>query len=130
LVAALLADGATVEVETNGTRPPPAWAGPGVRFNVSPKLASAGNAAARCALHPAWRSLPQACFKFVCTHPTEAAQVAALGLPPARVWLMPEARTVAALDAGLARLAPLALARGYHLSDRLHIRLWGDARGH
>jgi GTP cyclohydrolase I len=60
LVAALSTRGLRVEVETNGTRPPPGWPWAGITFNVSPKLAHSGNAAARAALGRALLAPPRA----------------------------------------------------------------------
>ena len=42
---------------------------------------------------------------------------------------MPEATDAATLVDRLGALAPDVLARGWHLSSRLQILLWGDARG-
>ena len=49
---------------------------------------------------------------------------------PHRIILMPEGQTVAELDAKAKRIAEIAIARGYRYTDRLHIRIWGDKRGH
>lgn len=48
---------------------------------------------------------------------------------PDRVLLMPEGTTKEAVRTGLAVLAPIAMARGWRLSHRLHIELYGDTRG-
>jgi organic radical activating enzyme len=42
---------------------------------------------------------------------------------------MPEGRTSADLDRHTAWLADVCRDGGYRLSDRLHIRIWGDKRG-
>ncbi len=132
-----LLPGMMVEVETNGTVPPhPALDAGVAQYNVSPKLAHSGNAAA-LALPPerlaAWAAEPRAWFKFVVASPADVAEVAALvqrhALPRARVLLMPEGRDSATLKATMAWLAPLCLRHGYGLTDRLHIHLSGDRRG-
>jgi organic radical activating enzyme len=50
-------------------------------------------------------------------------------IPRQRVLLMPEGRTSADLDRHTAWLADVCRDGGYRLSDRLHIRIWGDKRG-
>lgn len=57
------------------------------------------------------------------------ACVAALGVRPERVILMPEGRSPARLDAVATWLAAACIERGYRFSDRLHIRLYGDTPG-
>ena len=54
---------------------------------------------------------------------------AAHAIPPERVMLMPEGTTSAVIRDRSRWLAPLALAHGMRLSDRLHIHLYGDTRG-
>ena len=126
-----------VEIETNGTVAPPAALDALVhQYNVSPKLAHSGNAAA-LALDPArlaaWAAEPRAQFKFVVAEPGDLAQVLALqaahGIPASRVWLMPEGRDSEALRARAQWLAPLCSEHEFNLSDRLHIHLYGDTRG-
>jgi len=45
------------------------------------------------------------------------------------VWIMPEGTDAASLAARLADLAEPVLGRGWHLTPRLHILIWGDRRG-
>lgn len=124
-----------VEVETAGTLAPE----PGIldlvdRFNVSPKLANSGNPVER-RLRPevlrAFEASGKAVFKFVVQGPAELDEVQAVvdecGL--SEVWVMPEGTDAAALTARMQALAPAALARGWHLTPRLHVHLWGDRRG-
>ena len=134
---AALRPGLTIEVETNGTlAPPPALADLVVQWNVSPKLAHSGNPrdlAIRAEALAGFVASGRAWFKFVVASPADADEVAALAeahhLPATRILLMPEGRDAATLRARMAWLAPLCLARGYSLSDRLHIHLSGDTRG-
>lgn len=132
-----LLPGVRVEVETNGMVPPHPALGPLIaQYNVSPKLAHSGNPA-ELALLPerlaAWAAEPRAWFKFVVVSPEDLAEVAALAethaIPPERIFLMPEGRDSAALRTRLRWLAKECAARGYNLSDRLHIHLYGDTRG-
>lgn len=132
-----LLPGHRVEVETNGTVAPHAALDPQIaQYNVSPKLAHSGNPA-ELALPPerlaAWAAEPRAWFKFVVATQDDLAEVVALAeahaIPPERIFLMPEGRDSATLRARLQWLAQECAARGYNLSDRLHIHLYGDTRG-
>lgn len=132
------ARGWTVEVETNGTlAPTPETARLVGCFNVSPKLASSGVAADRAIVPAALRALAalgaegRAAFKFVATGVDDLDEVQAIvdehGLAP--VWVMPEGRSPEAVVEGGRRLADAVVARGWHLTTRLHVLLWGDERG-
>jgi 7-carboxy-7-deazaguanine synthase len=136
LLAALTSAGVEVEVETNGTiAPTPATTAAVTRFNVSPKLAHAGDPeAARirpnaiAALHDTGR----AAFKFVCATKTDvdeaAAHATAWGLPPAAVWVMPEGTDQATLANHLIAIADPAIGHGFNLTTRLHVHAWGNER--
>lgn len=126
-----------VEVETNGTiQPAGAFASEVSQFNVSPKLANSGMAAAP-RLVPAvlawFAASPEAWFKFVVASPADLDEVLALAadhaIPRSRVLLMPEGRSAAALDRRAVWLADACRDHGLRFSDRLHVRLWGDRRG-
>ena len=129
--------GAFIEVETNGSIvPPEALALRVHQWNVSPKLAHSGNArdlAIRPEALAAFVADRRAFFKFVVATPGDVEEVATLAeahaIPAARILLMPEGRDSATLRGRARWLADLALARGYGLSDRLHIHLFGDTRG-
>lgn len=135
LVARLADAGRQVEVETNETiAPAPQLAEMVSRFNVSPKLSGSGVAGNRRLVPAALAVLAatgKAVFKFVICHSRELAEVAALeekyGLAP--VWLMPEGTSEQAVLEGMRTVAAEALARGWSLSGRLHVLLWGDERG-
>ena len=138
LVAACADRGWSVEVETNGTLAPGAeLAGLVDRWNVSPKLANSGVA-------PELREVPaaleafgalaaggRAAFKFVATGLDDLDEIAGLvdrhHLAP--VWVMPEGTTPGAVLAGTRALADPVLARGWNLTTRLHVLVWGDERG-
>ncbi len=132
-----LLDGFTVEIETNGTSPPHRALDPLIhQYNVSPKLAHSGNPA-DLALIPErlahWAQEPRAWFKFVIAAPENVAEVDALvaqyAIDPGRVFLMPEGTDSEILCSRERWLTPLCIERGYRLSDRLHIHLFGDTRG-
>lgn len=126
-----------VEVETNGTIAPLPDVVAGVeRFNVSPKTSGSGVDAERAivpdALH-AFVATGKATFKFVVADAQELDEIAAIveahDIDPATVHVMPEGTTPDAVLAGGRRLADAVLARGWHLTTRLHVLLWGDERG-
>ncbi|MGH3867789.1 MAG: 7-carboxy-7-deazaguanine synthase QueE [Pseudonocardiaceae bacterium] len=137
LVTALAASGRRVEIETNGTIAPlPGLVGVVDQFNISPKLTrfGAGMAASRRIKPEVLRTFVAtgaAVFKFVVTEAAELDEIAALAklheLAP--VWVMPEGTDAAVVTARLRVLADPAVRRGYHLSTRLHLLLWGDQRG-
>jgi 7-carboxy-7-deazaguanine synthase len=135
LVTGLLAGGADVEIETNGCHvPPPELLAEGVSFNVSPKLASSGMPAVRRIRGRALAALSEsghARFKFVAAAIGDLREIAELqqqyGLDP--VWVMPEGTTGEAVLDGMRLLADEVIARGWNLTPRLHVLLWGDTRG-
>jgi organic radical activating enzyme len=123
-----------VEIETAGTLP---WEQPLAlvdQFNVSPKLENSGNPLARRykpEVLRAFQASTRASFKFVVTEPGELDEVAHIvdecGLTD--IWIMPEGTDAETLLARQQALAPAVLERGWNLSTRLHILLWGDRRG-
>lgn len=135
LVGALSEAGHSIEVETNGTIAPSAeLLALGTRFNVSPKLAGSGVVRDRRIVPAALLALAQsgkAAFKFVIRDDGDLAEVAELeaayGLAP--VWVMPEGTTERAVISGMQAIAEQAMARGWNVSSRLHVLLWGDVRG-
>ena len=52
---------------------------------------------------------------------------AEFGLAP--IWIMPQATTVERVLTVMQQVADDVLARGWSLTPRLHILLWGDVRG-
>lgn len=130
-------DDMTIEVETNGTtRAPPRLDIRIDQYNVSPKLAHSGNAAALALLPErvsAYAADPRAWFKFVIAEPGDFAEVVALqrdfAIPSNRIFLMPEGTDSTVLRKREEWLVPLCLEHGFRLSDRLHIHLFGDTRG-
>lgn len=137
LAERLKQDGLLIEIETNGTIPPdPRLVDLIDLFMVSPKLAHSGNAPAlaqRTTPLAAFAALETAVFKFVARIPADLDEVAALAtrhaIPAERIMIMPEGTDSGVLIERAAALANASLARGYGLSDRLHIHLFGDTRG-
>lgn len=126
------------EVETNGTIPPGPEFGWPDRFNVSVKLASNHADPLERRVRPraiaALRDTGRAVWKFVAATVGDLDEIADIAerfdLPGEDIWVMPEARTSEQLTAGLHRLADTTIANGWNLSGRLHLLIWGDARGH
>ena len=125
-------------IETNGTRPPLPE-----RFStyyaVSPKLPGSGitvrenwSATFFQWAEQAWAE--QADAKFVITEPGDVDAVEQFvdryDWPHTRVYLMPEGRTARELETNAPTIAQAALDHGYHYSDRIHVRIWNDKRGH
>jgi 7-carboxy-7-deazaguanine synthase len=144
LVAALKGLGLHITVETAATvfadLPVDLW-------SLSPKLANSTPGEE----HGAWRQRHEQLrfqpdvlkafigsgrpwqLKLVVGDPADLAEVdamvAALGVDPAQVLLMPEGVSVAALDHVAKWLVPACIARGHRYCDRLHIRLFGHTPG-
>lgn len=137
--------GLHVTVETAGTLDVPIECD---LLSLSPKL---GGSAPDREHHPRWHRLHQARrmplhtmrrliaraadhqVKFVVESEQDLPEIVSLverlGVDPDDVQIMPEATTVAALDAAAAWLMPWAEASGYRYCDRMHIRWYGNRRG-
>jgi 7-carboxy-7-deazaguanine synthase len=126
-----------IEIETNGTRVPL----PGLlervnQWNVSPKLASAGDSEAariRPEALTALRDTGRAYLKLVVKSETDRDEAEALrerfGFARERTLLMPEAATREQLEARSAEVAAWSQALSLRFSSRLHVTLWGGRRG-
>lgn len=132
-----LLPGIAVEIETNGTVAPPPALDPLIgQYNVSPKLAHSGNPA-NLALIPErlaeWAANPRAIFKFVIAAPADVEEVLELqqrfAIPGERIYLMAEGTDPQTLETRERWLAELCILHNLTLSNRLHIRLFGDTRG-
>lgn len=120
-----------VEVETAGTIAPALDVD---QWNVSPKLENSGNRRDRRYKPDVLRAFQAAgnsAFKFVVAAPTDLVEVAAIVEECAldNVWLMPEGVEAAALAERLRWIASAAIDRGWNVTTRLHVVLWGDERG-
>ncbi|MEV4333617.1 7-carboxy-7-deazaguanine synthase QueE [Streptomyces sp. NPDC049597] len=135
LVRQLLAAGKRVEFETNGTLAPvPELVADGVRFNVSPKIASFGVDEAKSIVTAALEAFVasgRAAFKFVASSVADLDRIAELAdahqLAP--VWVMPEGTTADAITEATRVLADAVAARHWHFTTRLHVLAFADARG-
>lgn len=127
-----------VEIETNGTvyMPQPVWWID--QYNVSPKLANSGNSLSSRYNERAldfYRS-QGAQFKFVVQSAADLDEIDRLvetvDIRPDHVWCMPATHPdepTTHQHTLLAALAPYVLERGYNITSRLHIQIWGHKRG-
>ncbi|WP_406315316.1 7-carboxy-7-deazaguanine synthase QueE [Streptosporangium sp. NBC_01639] len=135
LVGALLRAGRRVEIETNGTVLPHSdLLVDGVRFNVSPKLANAHLPQHKRIVGDTLTVLAasgHALFKFVACDLADLEEISQLqerfALPD--VWVMPEGATPEQVITRARLLVDAVIARGWSLSLRQHVLLWGDERG-
>ncbi|MBG0825706.1 7-carboxy-7-deazaguanine synthase QueE [Planomonospora sp. ID91781] len=135
LVGTLTGAGRRVEIETNGTvLPHPRLLVDGVGFNVSPKLTNAHLPEGKRIVAEALEVLAasgRAVFKFVAAAVSDLEEIEQLqrrfGL--GEVWVMPEGTTGEQVITRARLLAEEVIARGWSLSLRTHVVLWGDERG-
>jgi 7-carboxy-7-deazaguanine synthase len=126
-----------IEIETNGTRVPlPSLLARVNQWNVSPKLASAGDSEA-LRIRPdalvALRDSGRAYLKLVVKNEQDRDDAEALrerfGFARERTLLMPEAATPEELHARSPAVAAWSQALSVRFSSRLHVTLWGGRRG-
>jgi 7-carboxy-7-deazaguanine synthase len=135
LLPVLRAAGRRIEVATNGTlAPSPELIALVDHFEVSPKLANSDVPERRRIVPEALDVFARsgaAVFKFVAEGPADLEEVDALVplLGGAPVWISPQGVTEEAVTGVMRRLAEPVLERGWNLSGRMHITLWGDERG-
>jgi 7-carboxy-7-deazaguanine synthase len=129
--------GLYVEVETNGTVVPSAALLSRVnQWNVSPKLANAGEPEARRLNEQALTALKggqSAWLKFVIEGEQDLEEITALlnrlSWPRERVCFQAQARDRESLERAAPWVAALCQQGGYRYSPRLHLQLWGGQRG-
>lgn len=147
LAAEIKSTGRHITIETAATVAPEGIACD--LASLSPKLL---NSAPDPVEHVAWRRKHEATrwqpevvrawidaypyqLKFVVSRPEDIDEMehmlAALQreIPPSKVLLMPEARSLERMRERAAWLAELCKARGYRYAHRLHIELYGNKRG-
>jgi 7-carboxy-7-deazaguanine synthase len=123
-----------VEVETNGTIAPAVADGLVGQWNVSPKLANSAVARDRRyrpEVLESFEATGRAVFKFVATDRTDLDEIQDMvdDCRLSDVWVMPEGTDAGVVADRLRALAEPVTARGWHLTSRLHILVWGDLRG-
>ena len=131
LVESLTLQGVEVEIETNGTIKPKIHP---TRFNVSPKLAHSGVLRKKAIKTPALREyVGRGIFKFVCQTLADLDEVelitADAEIPDEAIWIMPEGRDPVTLQAHTDTLADAVITRGWNITPRLHVMIWGSRRG-
>jgi 7-carboxy-7-deazaguanine synthase len=134
LLGAVKERGWRVEIETAGTIAPTMADGLVDQWNVSPKLANSGNPFERRYkpdVLSAFQATGRAVFKFVVCEPSDLDEVDAMVEECALgdVWIMPEGIDAATLERRSRQLAEDVIKRGWNLTTRLHILIWGDRRG-
>lgn len=140
LMLELVAHGYTVEFETNGTIPPQDWLADLAQFSVSPKLPHAQTTAQP--LRPvgmerfaemAWRS-DAIRFKWVCATADDVELVKHhtynFRIPEDATWVMPLGTDPETLAQSLSQITEPAIEAGFHVTNRLHVYIWGAERGH
>jgi organic radical activating enzyme len=124
-------------IETAGTIAPDEWTVRYVnQFNVSPKLEHSGNPLKKRYKPNVLKTFVasgKAWFKFVVEDVDQLEEVDMMvhecKIPKQRVQIMPEGtKALTTIDRARALVEPV-LRRGYGLSLRQHVLLWGDKRG-
>jgi 7-carboxy-7-deazaguanine synthase len=125
-----------VAFETAGTLMPGSLSTvDGIQWSVSPKLASSRNPIELRFNEDVLRKFNDigADFKFVITGAEDLMEadfmVKALQIPKTRVWAMPEGTDSPTVLRGAKNIADDILKRGWNLSLRQHVLLYGDERG-
>jgi len=133
--------GLKIDVETNGTIMPKDETIDAVDlFCVSPKLAHAGDPENQrlkpevLAKFAELSKVGKAMFKFVAEKEEDFAEIETFieagNIPQEAVWIMPEGFTPERHMANLTKLADKVIERGWNLTSRLHVLIWGTERGH
>jgi len=129
-----------VEVETAGTiLPGPQFNRLVHQFNVSPKLENSGNPLKFRRVSNALTSLARGSentFKFVVSKPEDLDEVDDIvstlvdsGASRNQVYIMPEGTTPEGIEEKTRLIAPHVIRRGYRLTTRLHVIVYGNQRG-
>lgn len=75
----------------------------------------------------------EARFKFVCQNIQDLDEVAGIvernHIMAQDIWIMPEGREAGPINRTAHEIADEVLKRGWNLTTRLHVLLWGDKRG-
>lgn len=132
LVGLLIDRGQRVEIETNGSQP---WQQlpAGARYNVSPKLLNAGMGPTSMESLYGYANDLAAAFKFVVQSVADldevSEMVSTLAVAECNVWVMPEGTTAEDIQRHGALVADVAIQRGFNVTTRQHVMLWGNTRG-
>lgn len=129
-----------IEIETAGTIKPNDPLTSRINlYTVSPKLDNSLNPKAKRFNADALEDFAhlancnKAVFKFVANSTADFDEideiVTGVGVPPHAVYIMPEGTTTETLERNLKLIVDPAMKRGYNLTTRLHITLFGNKRG-
>jgi 7-carboxy-7-deazaguanine synthase len=129
-----------IEAETNGTIEPNEKLLTFIdQWNVSPKFESSGNSQysrEKKAALKSYSSLSNAFFKFVISEKRfhqDLAEIESLvsrySINPSKIILMAEGTNSTVLRERTAILSKICADKGYRITPRLHILLWGNKRG-
>ena len=105
-----------------------------IRYNVSPKLSSSGNTIEQRYKKGVLKEFlnEDAIFKFVVKTNQDFNEVNkivnSLGIPTSKVWIMPEGKTDNQIKKHALQFVNKIKAKGYNLTPRLHIWLYGKKR--
>ncbi|MEI6278795.1 MAG: 7-carboxy-7-deazaguanine synthase QueE [Verrucomicrobiae bacterium] len=146
LAAALHAEGLHITIETAGTVAPDGI--PCDLASISPKLSNSTPATGSDAWidrHERTRCRPEVLRQWVGEYPfqlkfvvsarsdlgeiEETIRLIGTPVPPSKILLMPEGADEAAWKSRQSDVLAICLERGYRYCDRLHIRLFGNAKG-
>lgn len=135
LIGQLKEIGWWVEIETAGTIAPIAEMNPDL-FTVSLKLANSGNEFAKCHIASAIEAFAQderSAFKFVVSNLGDFFEIDALvntyQLPQNKIYIMPEGITIDSVQEHAQAVAFEVIKRGWKLTTRMQILLYGNQRG-
>ena len=125
-----------IEVETNGTIPPNEVMAERCQFNVSPKLSNSDNPLNKRfkpEVLSKFNSLDLTNFKFVVKNEKDLEEVDAIveecGIAPEKIVIMPEGTTNESTKKHALAVIEGVKNRGWRMSPRFHVMLWGDKRG-
>lgn len=130
-----LMDDWNIEIETNGTIPPNEDLAERVQFNVSPKLENSANPL-RKRYRPEtlkkFNALPKTTFKFVVQSQQDIDEIQGIiddcQLDPNKIIIMPEGMDTDTLRRHAQEVEPLVKEKGWRLTTRMHIDLYGNKR--
>ncbi len=133
-IDALLPDGYTFEIETNGTIDPDGLS-EHIKFNVSPKLGNSFNSIEKRYYPEILKhfTLIDAIFKFVINNENDLFEVKQIqneiGFPSNKIYLMPEGQNRTHIIEKSRWIIGLCKKNNYNYSHRLHIEIFDDLRG-
>jgi len=126
------------EIETNGTQQPLWFTNKKreIRYNISPKLNSSGNKLSsryQPIILNKFLENTDCIFKFVVKNNTDFKEVnkivKQLSIPKSLIWIMPEGKKDTLIKKHALKFIEEIKQKGYSLTPRLHIWLYGQKKG-